>query len=50
VASQFEDLLDRTPVCLQQVNCGHERIVVGSKDDEDTLVYSTRQRKQNKEE
>jgi hypothetical protein len=27
-ASQFEDLLDRNLVCLQQVNCGHERIIV----------------------
>jgi hypothetical protein len=27
-ASQLEDLLDRNPVCFQQVNCGHKRIIV----------------------
>jgi hypothetical protein len=28
VASQLEDLLDRNLVRLQQVNCGHERIII----------------------
>jgi hypothetical protein len=28
VASQLEDLLDRNPIRLQQVNRGHERIII----------------------
>jgi hypothetical protein len=27
-ANQLKDLLDRNPVRFQQVNCGHDRIIV----------------------